>query len=121
MGMAGRFFVTDFVTRYTPVSLPNVNRPAPSMTHELPNSPTIASDTSAASSALPLGRTALFERVWAEPTQHLAARYGISVVNLKKLCRREQIPTLGRGYWARVQAGTTFSTTASVTFASAPS
>jgi hypothetical protein len=56
-------------------------------------------------SAEDLTRGQLFERVWAEPMQHLAARYGLSDVGLKKLCRRENIPTPPRGYWARVEAG----------------
>ncbi len=52
-----------------------------------------------------LTRSQLFERVWKEPMQHLAARYGLSDVGLKKLCRRENIPTPPRGYWARIEAG----------------
>lgn len=56
-------------------------------------------------SASDLTRGQLFDLVWKEPMQHVAARYGLSDVGLKKLCRRENIPTPARGYWARVEAG----------------
>ena len=50
-------------------------------------------------------REALYELVWSESTRTLAARFGISDVGLAKACKRTNIPTPDRGYWARVAAG----------------
>ena len=50
-------------------------------------------------------REALYELVWSESTRTLAARFGISDVGLAKACKRANIPTPDRGYWARVAAG----------------
>ncbi|SRR6266404_3310676 len=50
-------------------------------------------------------REELYELVWSESTRTLAARFGISDVGLAKACKRTNIPTLDRGYWARVAAG----------------
>src|SRR3982751_4679187 len=52
-----------------------------------------------------LTRDELYERVWAEPLQTLAPRFGISDVALKKTCTRMRVPTPGRGYWAKKNAG----------------
>jgi ankyrin repeat protein len=49
-------------------------------------------------------REKLFEEVWIEPTQKVAARYGISDVALTKVCRQLQIPKPPRGYWAKLAA-----------------
>lgn len=50
-------------------------------------------------------RAKLLDEVWAEPLTRVAARYGLSDVGLKKLCRRLQLPTPTRGHWAKMQAG----------------
>jgi integrase len=50
-------------------------------------------------------REALYELVWSESTRTLSKRLGISDVGLAKACRRANIPTPDRGYWARVAAG----------------
>ena len=50
-------------------------------------------------------REKLYEEVWAEPVQAVAARYGVSGVALAKTCRRLAVPLPGRGYWARLKAG----------------
>jgi len=52
-----------------------------------------------------IGRKQLYEKVWSEPVQAVAARYGISDVGLAKLCRRHGIPLPGRGYWQQIRAG----------------
>lgn len=52
-----------------------------------------------------LSREELYELVWKEPLRTLAKRFGLSDVGLKKLCRRNDIPTPGLGYWAKVEHG----------------
>ena len=44
--------------------------------------------------------------MWNEPVETVAKRLGLSDVGLSKLCRRHNIPTPPRGYWARRTAGT---------------
>lgn len=51
-----------------------------------------------------LTRQELYDQVWTEPMQTLAARYGLSGVGLAKACRRMNIPVPGRGYWAKKAA-----------------
>lgn len=50
-------------------------------------------------------REELYNLVWQIPMTRLATQFGISNVALGKLCRRRNIPTPGRGYWARLAAG----------------
>jgi hypothetical protein len=50
-------------------------------------------------------REELYEQVWATPLTTLATAYGISNVGLAKICRRLNVPTPGRGYWAKVAHG----------------
>jgi len=52
-----------------------------------------------------LTREELYELVWSEPMVKAAARYGMSDVNLKKICRKHGIPVPGRGYWRRREVG----------------
>ena len=52
-----------------------------------------------------LSRAELYALVWSEPMKTLSARFGISDVALKKTCARAEIPTPGRGYWAKKEAG----------------
>ncbi|MBW7934320.1 MAG: hypothetical protein H3C62_12105, partial [Gemmatimonadaceae bacterium] len=58
-----------------------------------------------APAATTLTREELYELVWTEPMQTLAARFGISDVALKKRCVRMRIPTPHRGYWAKKAVG----------------
>lgn len=55
--------------------------------------------------ATTLTREELYELVWTEPMQTIAARFGISDVALKKRCVRMRIPTPHRGYWAKKAVG----------------
>jgi hypothetical protein len=50
-------------------------------------------------------RGKLYEEVWTEPTQRVAAKYGISDVALAKVCKQLEVPKPPRGYWATKQAG----------------
>ena len=50
-------------------------------------------------------REELNREVWETPIVELAKRYGISDRGLSKICKRLNIPTPGRGYWARKAAG----------------
>src|SRR5690606_28685041 len=47
----------------------------------------------------------LYEEVWAEPTQQVAKRYGVSDVAIAKACALLDIPKPPRGYWAKKAAG----------------
>jgi len=53
-------------------------------------------------------RTELFRDAWTRPLSTIAAEFGISDTALRKICDRHDIPTPGRGYWAKVAAGQTF-------------
>lgn len=55
--------------------------------------------------ATTLTREALYDLVWSEPMQTIAARFGMSDVALKKRCVRMRIPTPHRGFWAKKAAG----------------
>jgi hypothetical protein len=55
-----------------------------------------------------VSRQALFEDVWTRPLSTIAPEYGLSDVGLRKICDRADIPTPGRGYWAKVASGKTF-------------
>jgi hypothetical protein len=50
-------------------------------------------------------RAELYEQVWKVPISKLAEKYGISGVALKKICKKLNVPTPPRGYWARIQSG----------------
>ena len=52
-------------------------------------------------------RHTLYQQVWQRPMGTVAAQYGISDVMLKKICKRLNVPTPQRGYWAKVAAGKT--------------
>lgn len=56
-------------------------------------------------SSITLTREQLYERVWSQPTIKIAAELGLSDVAVKKMCRRMNVPTPPRGYWARLTAG----------------
>ena len=52
-----------------------------------------------------LTRQQLYDEVWSEPMIKVAARYGISDVGLKKVCKRNSIPVPSRGYWRKIETG----------------
>jgi hypothetical protein len=54
---------------------------------------------------LKITREELYQKVWKTPMQRLATEFGLSDVGLAKLCKRQQIPVPGRGYWARLRVG----------------
>jgi hypothetical protein len=54
-----------------------------------------------------ISREELFALVWEKPTIEVAQDLGVSDVAVAKLCARLQLPKPPRGYWARVQSGTT--------------
>jgi hypothetical protein len=50
-----------------------------------------------------LSRESLFERVWSEPAEELAAEWGLSGRGLAKACHRLKIPVPPRGFWAKAE------------------
>jgi hypothetical protein len=50
-------------------------------------------------------RQRLYEEVWAEPSQLVAKRYGVSDAAIAKGCKALGIPKPPRGYWAKKAAG----------------
>lgn len=52
-----------------------------------------------------LTREELYELVWSKPLTSVAFDFGVSSVAIKKVCRRQQVPTPPRGYWAKIDAG----------------
>jgi len=46
-------------------------------------------------------REELYEAVWKEPVQKVAAALGLSDVGLAKIAKKLHVPLPGRGYWAR--------------------
>lgn len=55
-----------------------------------------------------LSRQKLFDMAWERPLTKVAAELGVTSTALKKTCRRHNIPTPSRGYWAAVAAGGVF-------------
>ena len=52
-----------------------------------------------------ISRRELYKKVWSTPMLKLAKEFGISDVGLAKLCKRNNIPRPGLGYWSKVQFG----------------
>jgi hypothetical protein len=52
-----------------------------------------------------LTRSELYDLVWSKPLSKLAPELGVSDVGLAKLCKRHNVPTPARGYWAKLEAG----------------
>lgn len=52
-------------------------------------------------------RDELYELVWTEPMQKVAAQFGVSDVYLAEVCSRLNVPRPARGHWARLAAGQT--------------
>jgi hypothetical protein len=53
-------------------------------------------------------RLELYERVWTTPITRFASELGISDVAVAKACKRLDVPTPPRGYWARLAASRRF-------------
>lgn len=47
-------------------------------------------------------RLELYELIWKEPMTHVAKRFGVSDVALRKTCIKHNIPTPPLGYWAKL-------------------
>ena len=56
-------------------------------------------------STIKLTREQLYERVWTTPLVQLAQEFGITDVAIAKTCKRLNVPTPPRGYWAKLAAG----------------
>jgi hypothetical protein len=55
--------------------------------------------------SISLKRSELYEKVWSTPKIKLAKEFGISDVALGKICKRNNIPKPGLGYWAKLEYG----------------
>src|ERR1700693_3367533 len=53
----------------------------------------------------PMTRAQLYSLVWEQAMVHVAKRFGISDVALRKICKRHDIPTPQLGYWAKLAHG----------------
>jgi hypothetical protein len=53
----------------------------------------------------PMTRAQLYALVWEKPMVHVAKRFGISDVALRKICKKHDIPTPPLGYWAKLAYG----------------
>jgi hypothetical protein len=52
-----------------------------------------------------LTRQEHYDLVWATPMVHLAKKFGLSDVGLRKICTKHKIPTPPLGYWAKLAHG----------------
>ncbi|MFA6244967.1 MAG: hypothetical protein WC655_28750 [Candidatus Hydrogenedentales bacterium] len=52
-----------------------------------------------------LSRQELYLLVWSKPMRMLAPELTLSDVVLARLCRKQEIPLPGRGYWRRIETG----------------
>jgi hypothetical protein len=52
-----------------------------------------------------LTREELYKRIWEKPVRQVAEELGISDVGLAKICKKHNIPSPYRGYWARAESG----------------
>lgn len=50
-------------------------------------------------------RSELYDRIWSTPASKLAEELGISGSRIAAICRRHNIPTPPRGYWAKLGVG----------------
>lgn len=56
-------------------------------------------------STIKLRRDELYKQVWSTPVTRLAESYGLSDNGLRKICKKLNVPTPWRGYWAKLQHG----------------
>lgn len=52
-----------------------------------------------------MNREELYALVWEEPVTHVAEKFGISDVAVRKICVNHGVPTPPLGYWAKLQHG----------------
>ncbi len=50
-------------------------------------------------------RETLYQEVWENPVTEVAKRYKMSDVNLRKICKKLDVPLPPLGYWAKIRAG----------------
>lgn len=50
-------------------------------------------------------RETLYAEVWSSPITEVAKKYSVSDVAIHKVCKSLNIPTPGKGYWAKLRAG----------------
>lgn len=50
-------------------------------------------------------RETLYQEVWENPVTEVAKRYKMSDVNLRKICKKLDVPLPPLGYWAKKRAG----------------
>ena len=50
-------------------------------------------------------REKLYQEVWTDPVTEVAKRYQMSDVNLRKICKKLDVPLPPAGYWAKLRAG----------------
>ncbi|CAG0987781.1 hypothetical protein BURK2_02205 [Burkholderiales bacterium] len=53
----------------------------------------------------PCTRQELYRMVWSSPIRDLSVKHNLSDVAFLKICKRHNIPTPPRGYWAKIKAG----------------
>lgn len=67
--------------------------------------PVDISESAQDETAVNFTRRQLYVLVWATPSHSLSVQYDISDVGLAKICRRANVPTPPRGYWAKRETG----------------
>lgn len=50
-------------------------------------------------------REKLYQEIWKDPVTTVAKRYNMSDVNLRKICKKLDIPLPPLGYWSKLRAG----------------
>ncbi len=50
-------------------------------------------------------REKLYQEIWTDPVTEVAKRYQMSDVNLRKICKKLDIPLPPAGYWSKLRAG----------------
>jgi hypothetical protein len=54
---------------------------------------------------MPITREDLYAECWAEPMTKIAARHGVSLSFMARICNRMNVPRPRRGYWAKLAVG----------------
>ena len=52
-----------------------------------------------------INRRNLYDEIWSIPFTHLCEKYGLTYIELKKLCKELNIPRPNAGYWSKIRAG----------------
>lgn len=53
----------------------------------------------------PCTRQEIYRMVWSSPIRDLSVKHNLSDVAFLKICKKNNIPTPPRGYWAKIKAG----------------